>query len=80
MVELGNGCGNAVGRAIVEQAMPTGRKTASREQDGQLGLLVGDCLGSKFEYGPAETPVFTFHDVQRQSGEPKSAPFCYELR
>ncbi len=80
MVELRNRCGNAVGRAVVEQAMPTGGESPSREQDGQLGLLVGYRLGRKLKDGPAEPPVFAFHDVQRQSGQPEPAPLGHELR
>ncbi len=69
MVELRNRGGNTVGRAVVKQAMPTRGESASREQNGQLGLLVGYRLGRKLENGPAEPTVFAFDDVERQSGE-----------
>ena len=65
VVELRNRCGNTVSRAIVKQTMPTSGETASREQNGQLGLLIGYRLGRKLKDGPAEPPVFAFHDVQR---------------
>ena len=80
VVELRDPGGDAVGRAVVEQAMPTGGESPSREQDGQLGLFVGHCLGREFEHGPAEPPVFAFLDVERQSSEPKPTPLGHELR
>ena len=59
--------------------MPTSGESPSREKDGQLGLLVGYRFGRKLKDGPPEPSVLAFHDVQRQSCEPKAAPLSHEL-
>ena len=80
MLELRDPGGNAVGRAVVEQAMPARGESPSGEQDGQLGLLVGHRLGREFEHGPAQPPVFAFLDVEGQASQSEPAPLGHELR
>ena len=81
MVELRNRRGNAVGRAVVEQAMPTSGEPASREEDGQFGLLVGYRLGRKLKDGPARAagPRIPRHPAavgraQAGSSRPRAPP------
>ena len=63
VVELRNRRGNPVGRAVVEQAMPTGGEPRRGSRMVSSVSLVGYCLGRKLKDGPAEAAVFAFDDI-----------------
>ena len=79
MGELAHGGGDLVGRAVVEQPMPSGGETAAGQQDGQLGLTVGHRLGRQLQGGPGEPAVLALLDVEREAGQPEATPLRLEL-
>ena len=71
--------GDLVGRAVVEQRLPTEREAPAGQQHRALGVAVEHRVGHQLDRGAGQPAVRALDDVERQAGEPEAAPLVLEL-
>src|SRR5438874_7864652 len=75
----GYGAGDAVGRPVVEQAVPGAAVLATRDQHADFGLAVTERLGHDLEDGARDAPVGAVDQLEGEAREPEPAPLLCEL-
>ncbi len=74
MRHLADDGGDLVGRPVVEEALPGGPVPPAREENGALGVTVGNRVSHQLDGRSGQAPVGAFDHVERESREAQPAP------